>query len=115
LATQYIEFDGNGWAKSNADPTRVFANSWGLDTLFQDLGQLLGTDVSNFGMQLVPPNKDPNDPDWFHISLEPLIASSHRRYRIRWIWRQSDTQGFLDNVGTFEVLLKNLLLKLERH
>ncbi len=113
LATHYLEFDGHGWVKSKASPVEVCSSFWANYAPLRDLGRLLEADTTNFGLQLVPPNKDPNDPNWFHIYIEPLVASSSRRYRIRWIWRGSDTEELLKKFSKVDETLQKLILKLE--
>ncbi|MDP2726106.1 MAG: hypothetical protein Q8P59_01050, partial [Dehalococcoidia bacterium] len=113
LATHYVEFEGRGWAKSKANPTEVLSRFWADYTRLQDLGRVLETDVANFGLHLVPPNRDPNGPNWFHITVEPLIASSSTRYAVRWVWRESDTERLLDKFSRVEETLRKLLIKLE--
>ncbi|MFH1485003.1 MAG: hypothetical protein ABIH46_02935, partial [Chloroflexota bacterium] len=87
LATHYVEFDGQGWARSKANPKEILSRFWADYPPLRDLGRILETEVTNFGLQLAPSNRDPNDPNWFHISVEPLVFSSSKRYRIRWTWR----------------------------
>ena len=113
LATQYVELDGQGWAKSEKDPTEICSRFWANYAPLRDLGQVLGVDVANFGLQLVPSNKDPNDPEWFHIYIEPLIASSSRRYRIRWIWRGSDMEQLLEKFSKVDDSLEKLISNIE--
>ncbi|MBE9501119.1 MAG: hypothetical protein KAX23_03735 [Dehalococcoidia bacterium] len=113
LTTQYVEFDGQGWAKSEKDPTEICSRFWASYTPLRDLGRMLEADVTNFGLQLVPSNKDPNDPEWFHIYIEPLIFSSRRRYRLRCIWRGSDLEQLLMKFSKVEDSLERLISKIE--
>jgi len=113
LATRYLEFDGQGWAKSNANPNEVFSNFWGGHIPLRDLSRILGTDATNFGLHLVPPTKDPNDPIWFDISIQPLVVSSSKRYRIRWIWRGAEIEPLLNKFSKVDESLKKLVSKLE--
>ena len=113
LATQYLEFDGQGWIKSKANPAEVCNSFWANHSPLRDLGRLLEADTTNFGLQLVPPNKDPNDPNWFHIYVEPHVSSSSKRYRVRWIWRGSDTEGLLKKFSKVDETLQKLISKLE--
>lgn len=113
LATLYLEFDAQGWAKSKGNPVEVCSSFWADYTPLQDLSRLLETKVTNFGLQLAPSNRDPNDPNWFHIYIEPLVASSTKRYRIRWIWRGSDIEELLKKFSRVEETLQKLIAKLE--
>ncbi len=113
LTTQYVEFDGQGWAKPEKDPTEIYSRFWENFTPLRDLGRILEADVTNFGLQLVPSNKDPNGPEWFHIYIEPLIVSSRKRYRIRWVWRGSDLEQLLMKFSKVDNSLKSLISKIE--
>lgn len=113
LATHYVEFQGQGWAKSNANPNEVFGNFWANHIPLQNMGKLFGTDLTNFGIQLAPARKDPNDPDWLHIFIEPLIAASSRRYQVRLIWRSSEIKDLLVKFSKIDETLQKLVSKLE--
>lgn len=113
LATHYLEFNGHGWAKSRANPTEICSSFWSKYAPLRDLGRFLEAEVTNFGLQLVPPNKDPNDPNWFHIFIEPLVASSSRRYRINWVWRGTNTEELLEKFSKVDQTLQKLIAKLE--
>ena len=113
LTTQYVEFNGAGWAKSEKDPTEICTQFWANYAPLRDLGRILQADITNFGMQLVPSNKDPNDPEWFHIYIEPLIVSSRRRYRITWIQRGPHLEQLLTQFSKVDDSLKRLISKIE--
>lgn len=113
LATQYLEFEGRGWAKSKSNPTQIFSRFWANNDLLRALGKIIEEDVTNFGLELVPSNKGPNDPEWFHISIQPLIASSSKRYLIRWVWRGADLEQLLKKFSKVNDNLKKLISKIE--
>jgi hypothetical protein len=47
LATQYIEFDGEGWAKSGNSPVSSFASFWSDCRSLEELGRIDLTPVNN--------------------------------------------------------------------
>lgn len=114
LATQYIEFDGQSWAKSGHNPTAAFASFWSDFAPLQDLGSVLGEDVSHFGIELVSPNRDPNTAEWFHIIIKPFVPSAAKRYVIRFLWRGPDVEGMLSKFSQIEDILRKLIRKIER-
>jgi hypothetical protein len=113
LSTHYIEFDGRGWVKTGHNPTAVFASFWSDFAPLQELGSVLGEDVSPFGIELVPPNKDPNDAEWFHIHIRPLIPSAAKRYSVRFIWRGPDMEGMLSKFAKTEDILRQMIRRIE--
>jgi hypothetical protein len=114
LATQYIEFDGRCWAKSGHNPTAVFASFWSDFEPLRELGSVLGEDVSNFGIELVSPNRDPNIAEWFHIDIKPLVPSAAKRYLVRFIWRGPDVKGMLSKFAKIEEILRQLIRRIEK-
>lgn len=113
LATRYLEFDGHGWAKSSANPTEVFTKFWHNHGPLQEFRNILEENVTDFGLHLVPPNKDPNNSAWFHLIIEPHVSSSKKRYRIRWIWRGTDTEKLLKKFSKVDETLQRLISKIE--
>ena len=113
LLTQYMEFNGEGWAKSGNNPTATFSSFWANNENLVQLGKIIGMDVSNFGVQLVPPNQDPNSPEWFHIYLEPHVASASRRYHVLYIQRGSKVEQLLDRFSRVDDFVIDLIKKIE--
>jgi hypothetical protein len=70
-------------------------------------------DVVDFGVRLVPPNRDPNSPEWFHVIIEPLIPSATKRYTFRFIWRGADMEQLLDKFGKTDETLRKLIKRIE--
>ena len=113
LHTQYIEFQGDGWAKSNNNPLNVFSSFWENGRQLKELANVINLPISNFGVQLVTPNKDPNDPEWFQFIIDPLIPSASKRYRIRCVWRGVDIKRLLKEFSRINNMLLRLINKLE--
>ena len=113
LLTQYIEFHGEGWAKSGNNPTTTFSSFWANNENLTKLGTIIGMDAVNFGVQLVPPHQDPNSPEWFHIYLEPLVASASMRYHVVYICRGHDVEQLLDQFSQVKELVRGLIIKIE--
>ena len=113
LETQYIELDAEGWAKSGNSPISSFTSFWSEYKPLEELGQILGDDTVNFGVNLVPANKDPNSAEYFHITITPLIPSATKRYQFRFIKRGADLQQMLDRFSKTEDTLRKIIGKIE--
>jgi len=113
LATQYIEFDGDGWAKSGSSPIASFASFWSDFASFEALGGIVGSDVVDFGVHLAPVNRDPNSPEWLHVIIEPLIPSATSRYRLKYVLRSADTEQLLKKFASIEDTVRRMIKKIE--
>lgn len=114
LVVQYIELDGEGWAISDKNPTSAFTSFWANYSPLQELGALFEeNDVSNFGIQLVPANKDPNNPEYFQLNVQPHIPSASSRYHIRCIWRGADIEHLLDKFVNTDRMIQNVIKSIE--
>ncbi len=113
LETQYLEFNGDGWARSGQNPVSKFSSFWAQFKQVQELGKIVGSDVINFGFDLVPSNIDPNGVEWFEIKLEPLFATATKRYHFTYLKRGSDLDKMLIDVAKADDILKKLISKIE--
>ena len=113
LATHYVEFEGQGWARGRMSPIEVCSRFWANCDAIRNLGALLDAEVANFGIQLVPPEIDPNGPEWFHVAIAPLVPSSSSRYHVAWVWRGADIERLLKRFSRVNQTLQSLVLRLE--
>jgi len=113
LKSHYHELQAVGWAKSGQDPVRTCSRFWSNHAGLKGIGDVLGETITNFGIHLVPSDRDPNQSDWFHITVEPSVTSGSKRYRFNWIWREQDPQRVEKQTSTVEEVLKRTILKLE--
>lgn len=113
LATQYVELDAQGWAETKTSATQAYARFWAGVSAVADLAKVLGEEAMNFGVQLCPP-RDSNDPNWFHIYIEPLVGTA-KRHRIRYVWRGQDTEAMLDKFRTVDDRIEKLISKIESY
>lgn len=113
MSTDYIEIDGLGWVRSGESPLVAFHRFWGRSERLANAASILGADVTNFGLQLVPPGIDPNSPKWFHIHVEPSPRSGSHRYTVRWTERGPDVELQLERYAGLNSAVERLLRTVE--
>ncbi|MBI4188841.1 MAG: hypothetical protein HY529_06510 [Chloroflexi bacterium] len=113
VVTDYVELNGDGWAKTDQSPVSSFSSFWSNCKLFPELAKVVGDNVVNFGVELAPPDKNPNDPEWFYIILQPLFASATRRYHFQYLKRGANTDKMFDAFAKADDTLKRLIMKIE--
>jgi hypothetical protein len=112
--THYLELVGQGIAKSANNPTRVFTAFWTQFDGIQRLTKVLGWNVANFGLRLVPENADPNNADWFDLRIQPSVISSANRYFIEIVWRNKDIETALNNFRKVNETVKAVIQEVEK-
>ena len=110
---QYVEFDGIGWIRSKDNPVRVFGRLWRDSKPLQRLSSIIGEDITNYGIEIVPRDVDPNNPRWFHIDIKPYAFSGSKEYHVRWIWREPDSEQFLKKAMKTTEVLRTMISALE--
>lgn len=113
IAIDYVELNGDGWAKTDQSPVSSFSSFWSSCKLFPDLAKAVGEEVVNFGVELAPPYKDPNGPEYFNIILQPLFASATKRYQFNYLKRGANTVTMLDAFAKADDTMKRLIMKIE--
>jgi hypothetical protein len=113
LAVQYVEFDGAGWIKSKDNPLKVFSSMWHESKALQKLGSIIGEETTNYGVEIVPKDTDPNNAKWFHISIQPYPPSGTKEYIVRWIWREPDSERFLKKSAKCTETLRTMISTIE--
>ena len=90
--THYLELTGEGLVKTGKNPLKIFGQYWAQFSKMQALNKILGCEVSNFGLRLIPMNTDPNTANWFDVRITPLIVSSTKVYYVNLVWRNRDIE-----------------------
>ncbi len=114
MRTDYVEFDCAGWAKTQQSPLQTFNDWWKGTSKIDRFKKVLQNDVTTFGLSLCPPQTDPNNPRWFHITIDPLIPAANSRYNIRVIWREEDLEAVLNKFKNIDSIVKNIIAEIER-
>jgi len=112
--THYIELGGEGIIKSHNNPTVVFGEFWARLEMMQKLSRIVGFDVVNFGLRLVPQNIDPNNTEWFDLRIQPQVISSANHYYVNIVWRSKDMDAALNSFRRVSETIGALIRGVER-
>jgi hypothetical protein len=74
--------------KSNNSPLKVISNTKRLYPFYEQMTNLLGSEVTPFNLRFSSPNSIESH-DWFDLNIEPLLSSANNRYFINYIIRNN--------------------------
>jgi hypothetical protein len=99
---------------SKKDPIAVISSMFeGQETLKQ-LGNILGTNVTNYGVRLVPANKSPTDEEWLEYKIEPLVAKPHTSYQASVIFRSKAKEKVKETASNLLSSIQTILNSIEK-
>lgn len=112
--TFFAELYGQGVVKSVKNPNGVFTDFWASYEKVQKLSKIVGYDITNFGLRLTPKRIDPNNPDWFDLTLSPHVISSTSHYFLNIVWRDRKLEDALKKFKTTEDVIDSVIKEVER-
>ncbi len=112
--THYIELGGEATIRTSKNPVEVFTGFWTQCERVQRLSKTVGFDVVNFGLRLVPQNVDPNNADWFDLSIQPHVISSANHYYINIVWRNKNIETILDKFRKVNETVSAVIREVEK-
>lgn len=112
--THYIELGGEGIINSQNNPSGVFSEFWGRFDIMQKLSGIVGLDVTNFGLRLVPRNIEVNNTEWFDLRIQPQVISSANQYYINIVWRSKDMATAINNFKKVNETIGGVIREVER-
>jgi hypothetical protein len=112
--TFFAELYGQGVVKSVKNPNEVFTDFWASYEKVQKLSKIVGYDITNFGLRLTPKRIDPNNPDWFDLTLSPHVISSTSHYFLNIVWRDRKLEDALKKFKTTEDVIDSVIKEVER-
>lgn len=107
--THYVEVIARGIIKSTWNPTAAFTKFWSQFDRMPKLNKIVGFDVANFGIRLVPVNMDPNAINWFDLRVEPQVISSANHLFIDVIWRNEDIGKIIKSFKNLDEMVKAIV------
>lgn len=110
----FYEFLAVGALPSNVTPLQTFASLSKELPITKTLTRVLGTEVALFGLRLVPLNQDPNQADWFDITLEPSVEHVARYYNFSGVFRRATREPVIEFAKRFSETILEIVSCLER-
>ncbi|MFQ5886063.1 MAG: hypothetical protein ACE5II_02385 [Anaerolineae bacterium] len=110
----YYEFLAGLTVKAKKNPLESWGAHFAQVPMIREASELLGTDVSPFGVRLAPKGEVPNQANWFDIRIEPLVRSATDHHYVEVIYRRSSRDEVFAFVRKFEDILSAILAIVER-
>jgi hypothetical protein len=110
----FVEFLGDGFIYSQNNPSKIISNLYSKFGEMNIFSRILGSDVTNFGIRLVPSEPNPDNPNWFDLRIEPQIVSSGNSYYTSVVWRNTDLQTGMNSIGKMEETIIRLIKEIEK-
>jgi len=112
--THYVELAGQCVIRSLKNPTLVFTGFWSQLEGLGKLSRIVGFDVTNFGMRLVPQGMNPNNTDWFDLRIQQQVISSANHYFVDIVWRNKEMEKVMDGFSKVDETISALIREVER-
>jgi len=104
----FYEFIGNLEVETDLNALEKIGQLYEGNKPIEDFGKIMGEAVSHFSLRLAPKGENPNQTEWFDITIEPeLIKTS--TYRISAIYRSKDKSKVQKFIEEFEVKISKIL------
>jgi len=103
----YYEVGSQFILETKTPPTRWIAKMTDGNPYFSKFASVLGREVSTFSIRLSPPNKIPNQEDWFDITIEQDIPLANA-YHIGVLFRNKNR----NEIEKFSTTLEKNILRL---
>lgn len=91
----------------------ILKNKFTNKTLLTRLGNIIGKEVTLYGIRLVPSGAVPNQEEWFDITIQPHIYRPNKIYQISVIYRSPDRNDVLTKFKNLETTLSKIIEELQ--
>lgn len=110
---QYYEFLGGLTVMAKGNPLESWHTHFAQVPIVNTFSEVLGTDVSLYGIRLSPKAEVPNQVNWFDIRIEPQILSATDRHSIEIVFRHAVRDEVFGFVRKLEETLRVFLSLVE--
>lgn len=111
---QYYEFLASLVVRAKKNPLESWYKHLGQVPIIKKASQVIGMEVSLFGVRLASKGEAPNQTNWFDIRIEPLIESATDHHIIEVTFRRSRRDEVFAFVRRFDEVLGALLSLVEQ-
>lgn len=110
----YYEFMVSLTVRAGSNPLESWYAHFAQAPVMKKFSEVLGTEVSPFGIRLAITKEVPNQSSWLDVRIEPLIQSPKNHYYVEAIFRRPRRDDVFAFVRKFEETLRALLLTVEQ-
>ena len=106
---QYYEFLSTLTVKVQKNPLESWHAHFAPLPIIDRFSQVLGMNVSPFGIRLAPKGEVPNQANWFDIRIEPSVQLATNYLNIEVVFRNTSREEVFTFVGKFEDTVRDLV------
>ncbi len=106
---QYYEFFAQLAIKAKKSPLQSWHAHSELVPMVKGFSDVLGTEVSLFGLRLALARQVPNQANWFDIRIEPLLRSPTTHHLVGVVFRRARRDETFEFVAKFGEILPRLV------
>ncbi|MDO8673784.1 MAG: hypothetical protein Q7O66_20430 [Dehalococcoidia bacterium] len=110
----YYELLASLTIKAGRHPLECWETHFAEAPILNKFSDVLGTDVSLFGVRLAVRGEVPNQPDWLEIRIEPSVQSPQKHHSVQIICRHSRRDEVFAFGRKLEDTLRNLISLVEQ-
>jgi hypothetical protein len=111
---QYYELLASLTVKAKKNPLECWQTHSAQLPIIEKAAQVIGMEVSLFGVMLTPKGEDPNRADWLDIRIQPLIQSARDHHNVEVVFRRSRRDEVFAFARKLDNTLSNLLALVEK-
>lgn len=109
---RYYEFIAGYTVRADNNPLTMWRDHFEDTSLVKKFSKIMGTQVSPFGLRIAPSGADPNQNEFFDITIGPQVPSATSHHRVQVIYRSERNKTY-EFVRKFEDLAESLLSAIE--
>lgn len=111
---QFYEFLAGLTIRAKKNPLESWYTHFEQVPIIRKTSEVIGTEVSPFGIRLAPKGEVPNQANWFDIRIEPLVQSATDHHDIEVVFRRSRRDEVFAFVRKFDDVLDAFLSLVEQ-
>jgi len=109
----YLELTSELDILSDADPREKIEDFFEGIEAIKKFNEILGTKTSLFSIDITPKGETPTSKKWFHITIEPRVATPRRVYYVRAVYRDDNKDAVVKFTREINSKILNLIKIIE--
>ena len=113
-SAHYYEFLASLIMRANKNPLESWQSHFAQTPILRKISEVVGSEVSVFGLRVGSKGEVPNQANWFDIRIEPLVQSAKEHHSIEVVFRHSRRGEVIAFVRKFDDMLTAILSLVEK-